>query len=115
MMPSTSPCLTSKLTSRKRPEFLDLVALHDLPPARKIGRLACEIARLAAQSRPAKRVALALGRLMPDQIALGEIFDGDDDVGHWVWRRSDQIGKALFHFPELANSEPQEKGGDTRS
>ena len=54
---------------------------------------------------------------MADQIALGEILDGDDDVGHGLAddRRSDQIGKALFHFPELADAQPQEKAGDAEA
>ena len=46
---------------------------------------------------------------MSDQIALREIFDGDDVVGHWLLKHgdSDHIRKALFHFPELADAEPQ--------
>ena len=39
----------------QRPEFLDLVALHDLPAADKIDRLARKIPRLARRSRRAAR------------------------------------------------------------
>ena len=62
MMPSTSPRLTSKLTSRKRPEFLDLVALHDLSAANEIDRLARKIPRLAGDHVAQRRVPFALRR-----------------------------------------------------
>ena len=113
MMPSTSPRLTSKLTSFERPEFLDFVALHDLRAANEIERLARKIARFATDHVAQRRIALALARLMPDQIALREIFDGNDEYRTWLdSRRSDQIGKTLFHLPELADTKPQKKDGD---
>ena len=52
------------------PEFLDLVALHDLPAADEIDRLAREIAGLAGDHVAQCGVPFALGGLMADQIAL---------------------------------------------
>ena len=117
MMPSTSPRLTSKAHIPQGPEFLDLVALHDLPAAKKVDRLARKVASLARDDVAQRRVPFALGGLMSDQIALREILGDDDDVGHGLdeQRRSDQIGKALFHLPELADAQPQEKAGDTEA
>ena len=57
MMPSTSPCLNLEAHVLERPEFLDLVALHDLPAADEIDRLARKIARFARDHVAQRRVA----------------------------------------------------------
>ena len=48
----------------------------------------------------------AVVALVTDGVFLAEIFGLDDDVGHAL----NQIGKGLFHFPELAHPEPKEEG-----
>ena len=48
MMPRTSPSLDLEVDILERPEFLDRVALHDLPPAQEIAGLAAEIPQLLA-------------------------------------------------------------------
>ena len=51
---------------------------------------------------------------MTDQIALGQVFDGDDGFRHVCYRsNSNEIRKAFFHLPKLRNAEPQKKRADT--
>ena len=68
----------------ERPEFLDLVALNDLSSANDVDSFAGDVADLTpnhvAQSRIV-RAALAAG-LMAHQVFFGQVFDGDDCVGH---------------------------------
>src|ERR1700730_16022745 len=52
------------------PEFLDLVALDDLPATKCIDRLAGEVARFTSDHVPQRRVAPALSRSMANQVAL---------------------------------------------
>ena len=66
----------------QRPKLLDLVALNDLLAAKEISRLAYEVARLACDDVTQRFISFALSGLMADQVALGQIFDGDDDIGH---------------------------------
>src|SRR5262245_25989535 len=58
----------------ERPELLDLVALHDLPATYEISGLAGETARLAHDGVAQCRMAVALGSLVANQIALGEVL-----------------------------------------
>ena len=58
----------------QRPEFLDLVALNDLPAVEQIGCLAREIARLASDDVAQRRVALALSGLVTNQVASSTDF-----------------------------------------
>src|SRR5436309_672167 len=50
----------------ERPEFLGLVALHDLPTTNHVDRLACDGADLACDDVAQGGVPLALGGLMAD-------------------------------------------------
>ncbi len=64
----------------ERPEFLDRVALHDLPAAQEIAGLAAEIPQLLANDI-AQCGVTGLPFALPavaDQIALRQIFDRDD-------------------------------------
>ena len=72
MMPRTSPCLHLEADILERPEFLDRVALHDLPAAHDIDRLARDIAHLAADDVAQCRVAVVAAPLVAvaDQVAL---------------------------------------------
>ena len=56
----------------ERPEFLDLIALHDLPAAHDIGSLARGVAQMPLQHVAEIGEALVHGPLgtVPDQIAL---------------------------------------------
>src|SRR5437867_1917583 len=64
----------------ERPELLDLVALHDLPPADQVGGLARKASRLAYDGVAQRRMAIELCGLVADQVALGEVFNCDDGV-----------------------------------
>src|ERR1700731_3446410 len=68
----------------ERPEFLDLVALNDLSAANNVDSFTGNVADLTpddvAQSRIV-RAALA-ARLMAHQVFFGQVFDGNDCVGH---------------------------------
>jgi hypothetical protein len=49
--------------------------------------------------------------MMADQIALGEIFNGNDNIGHGFDGAANQIRpdqQSSFHLPKLADAEPQE-------
>src|ERR1700730_1429302 len=54
----------------ERPEFLDLVALNDLPTAKCIDRLTGEVARFTSDHVPQRRVAPALSRSMANQVTF---------------------------------------------
>ncbi len=64
----------------ERPEFLDDVALYDLLAAKEIDRFAAGAAKPAAEKVAKIGVALNAASLteMPEEIVLGQIFDGDD-------------------------------------
>ena len=69
----------------ERPEFLDLVPLHDLAATNDIGRLARKIADLAPDDVAQRRVLVSVrcrGEPVPDQIAFGQIFDDDRVFRH---------------------------------
>jgi hypothetical protein len=53
-------------------------------------------------------------REITDQIALGQVFDADDFVGHLLRtdRTSSDVHKVPFHFPELPNAQPHTKADD---
>src|SRR3984893_18899420 len=54
----------------ERPEFLDLVALNDLPTMEGIDRLACEVACFAGDHVAERHIALALSAAMANEVAL---------------------------------------------
>ena len=68
----------------ERPEFLDLVALNGLSSANNVDSFSGNVADLTpnhvAQSRIV-RAALTAG-LMAHQVFFGQVFDGNDCVGH---------------------------------
>src|SRR5262249_13393550 len=66
----------------QRPEFLDLVALDDLPAVEQIVRLAQKISRLSSDDVPQRRITLTLIGPVTDQIPLRQIFYRYGDIGH---------------------------------
>ena len=76
------------------PELLDFIALHDLPAADEVGRLAREIAGLAGDDLAEHRVAFTLREPVAHPIALGKALGGDGNVGHGVDGRCGQIRSA---------------------
>jgi hypothetical protein len=92
------------------PKLLDLIALNDLIAAKQVSCLSHKVSRLASDDIPQRRVILALSVLMPDQIALGQIFDGNNDVRHAISiGLLDQVRKTVFHFSKLSNPPPQKQ------
>jgi len=71
----------------ERPEFLDFIALNDLSPMNNIEQLACEIAEFMSDDVPQGRVfeACWLSGPVSDQVAFGQIFDGDGRLRHPIW------------------------------
>ena len=65
----------------ERPEFFYGVALDDLPPACHIDCLA-DIVPAVADDGVAQRVVALLRPVVADEIGLGQVFDGNDGVGH---------------------------------
>src|SRR5215471_18717594 len=59
----------------KRPKFLDLVALEDLPPPNQITGVAREILGFACYDVPQRRMVRPLRRLMSHEIPLGQVLD----------------------------------------
>src|SRR5262249_36903109 len=96
------------------PEFFHLIALHDLSATGEVGRLSCKVSHLTANHVAQGRVTFALGRAVSDQIALREILNGNDDVGHEK-NRLNQIGKTPFHVPERADPQPHKKSADSNT
>src|SRR5262245_35435964 len=66
----------------ERPKLLDLVALDNLSAMEKIPRLSPEIAGLSRDDVAQRRVRLALGCLVTNQVAFRQILDGDNGIGH---------------------------------
>src|SRR6266404_2833247 len=93
----------------QRPEFLDFVTLNDLPAMSEVDGFARKVLRFSRQHFTKRRTLLVFA--MSNQIALREVFDGDDVIGHWPLKRwdSDGVRKAPFHFSELVNAHPQKK------
>ena len=116
MMPRTSPCLHLEVDILERPEFLDLVALHDLPPANEIGRPCRVKLRISwpMTSRSA-RVTVLRHRVdaVANQIAFGQIFDGDHRFRHnsgaFIVLRSDRQS----FFPSCGSGEFRTTGKTT--
>jgi hypothetical protein len=65
----------------QRPKFLDLVTLNDLPAMDKVESFARKALPFSRQHLTKSRLLLMFA--MPNQIALGQIFDGNDVIGHW--------------------------------
>ena len=86
MMPSTSPRLTSKLTSLSAQNSSVLSPATMRAAARHVGRAAPGTARGARDHVAQRDVALALG-LVADEVFLAEPLGADDDVVRHV--RSD--------------------------
>src|SRR6266849_2740269 len=59
------------------PEFLDLVALHDLPATEEIERLTRKIMGLAGDDVAQRRISLSLGGLVTNEVAFRKILDGN--------------------------------------
>ena len=84
MMPSTSPRLTSKLTSLSAQNSSTSSPVHDLAAAQDVGGLAGKGAGVAGDHVAQRGIAAALASLVPDQIALGQVLGLDHDVGHAI-------------------------------
>ena len=81
MMPSTSPRLTSKLTSFSAQNSSVAVAAHDGAAAQPCRpSVATHCAPSARQHVAQGRIALALG-LVADDVFLAEPLGADDDIG----------------------------------
>jgi hypothetical protein len=65
----------------QRPELLDFITLNDLPAMGKVDGFARKVLRFSRQHFTKRRALLTVA--MSNQIALREVFDGDDVVGHW--------------------------------
>ena len=59
----------------ERPEFLDLVALHDLPAGEPVAGLAGEVFGIPRQHVTQGGVTLGPNVVVADKVGLGEIFD----------------------------------------
>src|SRR5262245_21002808 len=64
------------------PEFLDLVALNDLFSFEEFLCVTSKVLDLSRHHITEGRVALPCRRMMAYQIALGEIFNGNNRFGH---------------------------------
>ena len=75
----------------------------------KVDGFARKVFRFSRQHFTKSPVLLTFA--MSNQIALRDVFDGDDVVGHWPLKRwdSDDVRKAPFHFSELVNAYLQKK------
>ena len=69
--------LVLKVDVLERPEFLNLVTLHDLPPGEPVAGLACEVFGIAGQHVTQGGVALDPGVVVADEVGLAEVFDFD--------------------------------------
>ena len=67
------------------PEFLDLVPLNNLTAVSKVDGFARKVPRISREHFAKSTVLLRFA--MSNDIALREIFDVDDVVGHSRWSR----------------------------
>ena len=111
MMPRTSPCLTSKLTSPQRPEFLDFIPLDHLASANDVDRFARKVADLAPDDVAQRRVLVfsleeswCPIRYRLDRFSTTIAFS---DMAAKL--RSNQVREAFFGLSELMYSKPKKK------
>ena len=74
MMPTYFAPLDIEAHILERPELLYLVAVDKLPAVRQIGGLMHEVLHAARDDVAQRRIALALGGTVVEEIALGQIF-----------------------------------------
>src|SRR5262249_50151230 len=67
----------------ERPQLLYLVTLTDLTPAEQVDCLARKVAGFAGDDVAQRMVVQSLfARSVAEQVALGQIFNGDDGIWH---------------------------------
>jgi hypothetical protein len=93
MMPMASPVVNLEAHIPERPEFLDFITLNDRSPMNNIERLAGESAEFASDDVPEGHVfeVCSLPRSVSNQVAFGQIFNGDGRLRH-------RITSATFSF-----------------
>ena len=110
MMPTTSPRLTSKLTSLSAQNSSVVVAGDDRPSAQHVAAARQRCARRARSRRAAPRSARARPR-WPITIFLAEALGADDDVARSI---SDQIGEGALGRAEIATPSHRKSATTTR-
>ena len=96
------PLLDLEAYVLERPEFFNVIALDDLSSAHEIDGLAGKVFSFAADDIAQRNIAFALNGSVADEKGFGKVFDADNRHALSQSPRSDQIGEARFHLPELA-------------
>src|SRR5262249_32845938 len=78
----------------ERPEYLYLVPLYDLSPAQHVEGLTPKILHSARNDLAKRHIPTAPSGHMSEEIAFGQIFDGNDGVGHGMMINSGSSERA---------------------